>query len=621
MSLRDALLGPPRPQVIRVGVTGPGRRSLIAASQPATRMRREGRQLFQPWQAEALAYYDRLGECRYPAQFHAAMLSRVRLYLGRRDESGEIEEIEDSKGILQRLEDPGGGHSSLLSPYGALRFVAGESFLLNTADEEDRDGELFEIVSPLELRLKPGSKDYQRVRAPGLTPEELLSADEEELDLLDIGEARVWRFHRRHPTYSDWADSPVRTVLTDYEELLLLKLEARSQVKSRIARAGILFLDGRLSFTTAGAGEDEAEPEGTADEDAEADELLEALIEAFIAARDDEGSAAGVAPVIARVENGTGLPLKDLVFHLRIHEPEDTYPASARIKEVREGIAIAIDLPKEILLGLTDANHWTAWSIDDSTWEQHGEPDAIAFCQDITDAYVRPKAEAEKVEDWEDIVCWYDAAAVTTDPDRSKNAKDLYRDGEISGEGYRNSLGFSDDDEPSEDERRRYAAFRLRDRSLLPGEEAADEEDTGRDIPTEEPVAGEPEPEAPPEQGLAASANGQLEDALRGAAEFALYRGRELAGSKLLGLRRSCEECFAGSEGVSKDKIAAYLGETTVRELVPDTDSLVSGVGKGFAEVALRLGVEPDRAHELALVIQRHAAETLTDDDPAPVPL
>jgi hypothetical protein len=41
-------------------------------------------------------------------------------------------------------------------------------------------------------------------------------------------------------------------------------------------------------------------------------------------------------------------------------------PASG---ECIERIAIGLDMPPEILIGLQDANHWTAWQIDEQTWK------------------------------------------------------------------------------------------------------------------------------------------------------------------------------------------------------------------------------------------------------------
>lgn len=603
-------------------------KALVAAATPASRLKREGRQLFQPWQAEALAHYDKLGPCHWPAVFHGQLISPIRLYLGLRDpQSGEITEIDDSKGILRPLEDPGGGFASLLSNYATLRFLIGESYLLETPDEDDPDGTVFEIVSPLELRLKPGTgvggrpEEYQRIRAPGLTAEELIQAPDEDLDLLDMGEARVWRFHRRHPTYSDQADSPVRSLLHLYEELELLHAEARSSLRSRIARAGILFIDGKLSFTVAGSGEDDAEAEGAADEDPEADELLDALIEAMMAAITDQDLPP--APIIARVEAQFGTKLSDLFYHWK-PEVDETFPSTERIDKLIGWIAQGTDLPPEVVLGFSDMNHWNAFLVDDQTWESHGRTDAVAFCQDVTEAYVRPKAQAEDMESWENVVCWFDPAEVTTDPDRSKNARELYIDGELSGDAYREARGWQDDDAPSDEERRRYLAIKLRDATLLgiepaEAEEPPETDETGRDLPHSEPAQGPSEDEEPDD--LPASANGRLEDALFGAAQAALYRGRELAGSRLLGLRRSCEDCFAGAEGVPKHEIAAYLGETTVHELATSCADLVAGAGACFADVAVQLGLDREHADTLARRIEEYAADTLLESEPSPVPL
>src|SRR5208282_2047970 len=74
-------------------------------------------------------------------------------------------------------------------------------------------------------------------------------------------------------------------------------------------------------------------------------------------------------------------------------------------------IASGLNLPKSIVLGETDANHWTAWQVSDEMFRSHIEPDVIKNCDSLSGAYLRPFLEGRGVDpEWvHRVIYWYDA--------------------------------------------------------------------------------------------------------------------------------------------------------------------------------------------------------------------
>lgn len=598
---------------------------LAAATQVTEKEAKDLPKLRQPWQAEVLAYYDRLGACRYPAFLAGTLLSRVRIFVGVRDPSGEVEESEDEKelALLDPLADEGGGHRTLLSTYGQLKFLTGEMSLVNTVDPDDPEIERYELLSPVEWRVKADGRNYIRQEYPGKTKDYRDASAKPAGTALDPDEARVWRLWRKHPTYSGLADAPTRSVLSLYEELLLLQLGARSRVLSRLIRSGILFYDGAISFTA-----------GTPlnpDEDPESDPLFAELIKHVTAAISDPGSAAAIAPLLARIDTG-GRPIQDLIHHLQLGDSADAYPETERQQEVLKQIAVGIDFPPEVLQGLSGLNHWGAWLADQQTWQTHGDPDMIAFCADFTAAYLRPLATSEGLARAGELVVGYDAAGAVTDPDQSKTALALYQARAIGKEALREANDYDDSDAPTPEELNEMIGVAVRDGSIalygIPGlksggiepapgvvEKGPSGGGTTVDTTGSEPPGGPP---ATPPDAVTASGNGQQRAIIYGAGLVALQRARELAGSRIRSRRDSCPDCFVDTDGVPNDQLAAMLGpETLARIKAPDLLDLVAGAGQIFTKSVRALGLDIITIEDLATTVELHAARTLCDEAPS----
>ena len=276
-------------------------------------------------------------------------------------------------------------------------------------------------------------------------------------------------------------------------------------------------------------------PEPVGDEDPEEDIFLRDLIAASVSPITDPGTASAVTPLIVR---GAAEFLKEL-DHLQIHDPRETYPEENLRNECIRRIALSLDFPPEVLLGVSDVNHWNAWQIDEQTWKAHLQPVAQSFCEDLTASYFRAACRDANVDGWEDLVVWYDASDIINHPDRTADAKDLWDRGAISLETLREVAGFDDDDAPSEEERAERIGIATRDSSLAwygipsirggaiepaPGEI---ESPAGQASEPPAPTSGAETEKAAPAEPVTAAMK------LAGAMDMAIDRCRELAGSRL----------------------------------------------------------------------------------------
>jgi len=559
------------------------------------------RRLIQPWQESALSWYDLLGECWYPAQFYGRALSRLRLYPAIVKDDGELEEIKDGlpTDVLARVRDPGGGgRSNMLRTYGQLRFLTGESYLVVT--NPDQDDEMWEMVSTDELRVQPGS-GYVRYRAPQLNPETYRDAPEEVFEPLP-GSAIVYRFWQRHPRYSALADSPVKAVLDLYALLARLRAAAIARSKSRAADAGIFFLANEIKWPETGA----------QDDDPNQDPFLRDLTTALVSAIQDPGEASAAVPMIARIpadmiENQRGF------FHLKLRDASEAYPEDELIDKTIRHIALGLDIPPEVLTGLSDTNHWNAWMIQDETWQSHLGPVAQGFCDDLTTSYFQPALREAGEKDWQRFVVAYDAAEVINHPDRGKDALEAFDRGAVGYSRLRESLGFADEDAPDDDELEIMLAFKAGNtQALNAAEEAENPADDASEIADEPPV--EPEQQEREE-------NEEIAASVVALAEMAVERCRELAGSRLRTHSRGCTACAEKLDGVDNALVASVLGHEQATELeAPVPSVLVAGGAASFAKILRRRGVEESWVEALSGMVELHAARTLFQPEAPALP-
>jgi hypothetical protein len=595
------------------------------------------RRLIQAWQVRAMGYYDIVGPLKYAAQFYSRALAQLELFAGEIDEkTGEVVRTTNPVVIdaLARIKDPGGtGRTGLLANYGRLIFLVGEAYLLVTINPRTKR-EQWEMLSTDEVRLLDGL--YTRFKAPQLPANQFHPAPDGDFEPLDPENAVAYRIWKRHPRWSQLADSSVMACLDILEEYVLLTQAVRARARSRLAGSGVLFIDDRITTTPS---------EATPDEDPQEDPFLADLTEAMTKPIINEGTAGAVVPLVARVRVPEGMKLSDLVYHLQIIDPTQVYPETGLRDECIRRLAVSLDMPPEVLLGISALNHWSAWSVDEITWKYHLQPVADSLVQDLTDAYLSPYLIEQNVTDWDKYVIAYDATAVINHPDRTKDAKDLFALGALSEEALRDVAAFGDNDAPTEEERWRYLGVKLRDPSLtiygVPSlrQNSELEPDEGT-LVTPSPtggVSGEsggassadvektppPQKDEPTNSEVVASAQRAQAAMVQGAAQLALLRAREAAGSRLRTLARRDDEAQALIDGVGARDVAAVLGKARVRKMpnVPSDADLVNGAHDLIVDALRVFGItDAGIVAVIAETVERHAARTLYELKPAPLP-
>lgn len=567
------------------------------------------------WQKRAWDYYDSIGEIRYAGRFAGNALSKLRLFVGVRPEDDRppspiggdpgaelraelgIDEraVATAEEILDRLstpEDGGTGHAELLGDFGTNLFVVGECYLVGLVNDDETDG----LDEPSEEWFV-ASIDELSPKSSGSTEWVLRDSPEQSVDsahVISTGDdddtfiARLWQ---PHPRWSSTADSPMRAVLDLCQELLLLSRAVRATATTRLW-SGMLGIPEEMTFDSSPL----VEP---ADEESDSNEdpFIANLMRHLQAGIEDPGSAAAVVPFIIRAAAEDLAAVKQWNFD----RPFDELAVKLREELIRR-IANGVDLPPEVLLGLADVNHWTAWQIDEQTFKAHIEATAILVVDFLTTSYLRPSLEAAGMapETAAQFVIWYDPERLVTHPNRADAADRGYDRFVLSSETWRAANGFAEDDAPDEDEieqRLRIEQATNRDQSEPGGNGSRPE--TVRPGPPESSNGDEPAAAAQtnghrrvgtlsvlaaagnPVDGLGfrlADADRAARDRLVVAADAAMNRLLERAGARLRSKAR-------GKGGAAADaivdadnaEVARVLGPSLVESLGIDPDDLIEG--------------------------------------------
>lgn len=449
-------------------------RSLTAAASLVDIQTAEGRTQFarrraaaQGWQDEAWLYSDAIGEISYAFTVVANALSRVRLYTAQIVDPAAPPVAADpdsqtgqaSIEILERLNSAFGGIPGLLRDAAMNIQVSGECLLVQRPANpftSPPTPESWDIRSVDEIQIDADGKAVIIPREDG---------DKTSAIPLPKGAfiARIWR---PHPRYSDSSTSSMRPVLDLCAELLLLNKTFRATARSRL-NSGMLYLPDGLSVaatpdpdafssTEAEIEDPDAEEAGAfpasafdVAEQSDTDEFEENLIDHMSTPIADEESAAAVVPLIIRGPADLGEKIKYFQFE-RTFDPA----LAERSKEVLDRLMQGLDVPKEIVKGLSSLKFSTAQIVDTQLYQAHVEPLALLICDALTTIYLRPALRSLGLPEDEirKHVVWYDPSDVTTRPNRAEDADKGYSNNLISGSAWRRAHNFTDDDAPTSTE-------------------------------------------------------------------------------------------------------------------------------------------------------------------------
>lgn len=461
----------------------------------------------QDWQRDAWDLYDTVTELRFGVSWIANACSRARLYVGIVDPDGSSEPTpvdlnpDEETGAVDLsaqqavavLDELGGGQlgqAEMLRRLSIHLNVPGESYLIGFDDptgqsdgygqdvtnavvgEDGEEGRRWLVCSADELQSTGAGL---KIMSPDM-PNEYIEIDPEQSTIL-----RIWR---PHPRVGYNADSPLLALRQPLRELVDLSAHITASAESRLAGAGVLFVPDELTTPSP------EQSEGV--NPLHPDPFTAALIEAMAAPLKNRDSASAVVPLVVRGPADKGKELK----HIAFSTPLDENVQSLRESAIRR-VATGMDMPPEVLTGLGDSNHWSAWQVEESGIKLHIEPLLGLICDSLTTNLLRPALKALGVQGWQKYAIWYDTGDLTLRPNRAPEADTAFANQVISDAAYLRELGFSDEDAPDKEERAR----RLMERVALTNANLA---------PYLLPRLGIP---LPPEAIQAATAQGQGQSA------------------------------------------------------------------------------------------------------------
>jgi hypothetical protein len=209
------------------------------------------------------------------------------------------------------------------------------------------------------------------------------------------------------------------------------------------------------------------------------------------------------------------------------------------------------------------------------------------------------------------VVIGYDEAKVVIRPDRGQTAIDLWNVGALGWDAVRKANGFDEDDAMSKEEEDVWLAVKMREPTFVPSDVApplrGPTPATNGNVPAEQ---GPP----PPTQDGTSRPDGQTAS-IMAAAEMALLRCRELAGSRILSYRDTCQDCLQPAQGVPKQLVASVLGPEVLKEIkAPDPLKLVQGGADGFRGWLTGHEVSDEQSAALGQMIEVYASKTLFEE-------
>lgn len=249
------------------------------------------------------------------------------------------------------------------------------------------------------------------------------------------------------------ADSSMVGVADSVEELLLCQRLVRGAARSRM-NAGLVFLpDGLTVARTSPTGEPVLEEP---DDDitglaamAQVDpgnDLAAQLMDSMVTPIGDEGSAAGVVPLILIGQTDQGAAIR----HVSFERGSDEWLVK-RAEVALDRILQGIDIPKELVTGMQEVKYSNAVVINEDLYKSNIEPLALVLADSLTQVYLRPvlKSQGFTDEQLRNIVIWYDPSEIVTRPNAATSANEGWDRGLLGSSAWRRENGFAESDAPS----------------------------------------------------------------------------------------------------------------------------------------------------------------------------
>lgn len=385
--------------------SGSIRNALTAAAQPMneqtsgrrTKANRNSRDV------EVWAIYDQVGELHYVSNAISGRTAQAELYVQQNDKRLKSDKILEkiTPQIVERL---------------ALNlYVAGEAFLLGVPSDNGKDTEFY-AASKHEVSSKDNSAKEIEFRG-------------KKYDRKTIFFIRIWD---PHPAYWERPDSPVLAALPILRELVGMTQSVGAQIDSRLAGAGVMWIPQTILKN----------PTVPSDQGQQFDDnpVLNAIMNAMLAPIEDRSNASAVVPLLLGAPDDAIEKIKYMTFAT----PFDGETKELRDEAIRR-LALSLDAPPELLLGLGDSSHWNAWIVREDVVQTHIVPRLELITDALTREFYRPLLKAQNpkanVEEYEILS---DVSQLIQRPNRLEDASVLHEAGVLNDESFLEAGGYTD---------------------------------------------------------------------------------------------------------------------------------------------------------------------------------
>lgn len=460
---------------------------LFAGEQQAAKSRLRDLFGYRTWQEEAWAFYDNLGEFTWSVDWLGKALSRVRLLAAQQagggDEPVPIDEGPAAEAVA-RLGAGIGGHSQLLYQATINLSVPGEGWLVGEINAVGVEN--WRIYSTSEIRESSHSGSQFEVLV-----------DTNLWRPLDP-ESYVTRLWNPHPRLQHQGTSQAQAALPIMRRIDLLDRRIVASLVSRLAMNGIMLIPSEGTFNVPAKYQEAADP------------FVSYLIDIASNNIKNPGNASAAIPMPIKFSS----ELIDKWKHLTFGDGITSELLEERDKELRR-LATAVNVPAEVVLGLGNVNHWSAWQLEESAIKMHVSPMAEVIVNALTVGYLHPLLAAQGAdlygEDGGTLVVWYDTSELTSRPDKTDPAFRAYDRFELSGAALRRETGFNECDAPEAEELREQILKRMATSIQLGPLALGQLTNTTIDTPQppEDGSAGGPERASPDAQPAAGPSSGQ----------------------------------------------------------------------------------------------------------------
>jgi len=374
-----------------------------------------------------------LGEFQFGVTWFSNALSRVRLTAAELVPGGDEPEPLDDGPAADLVEQLGGGitgHAAIMKALGVHLAVPGEGWLVAERATPrtplaDTD---WTVKSTDEIRPGQSGRGFEiqyddnRWRPLG----------EESLPV------RIWE---PHPRWSWKANSAARAAIPIMRRIDLLDRRIIAMLVSRLAMNGFLLIPQDGTITVPEVYQDQPDP------------FVAMLIDIASKNIREPGNASAGIPIPIRFQ----AELIEKWKHLTFGDPIDEQLLVERDKELGR-FATTLNMPKEVLTGMGDVNHWGQALLEESAIKTHISPSAETVVGGLTVGYLHPMLEeaGEELTGPNDgkVIVWYDTSELAARPDKSQPAMQAYDRIEISGAALRRESGLDEADAPSKSETR-----------------------------------------------------------------------------------------------------------------------------------------------------------------------